>query len=117
MINYDMIGFLTEKNLNEFTYYFNELLRESALYVRGFLDTKDQHIFDMARFYVNAFANLTEKYLNESYLRYFGLSLVRREQEKNLGAAPIGWVLYNMQFCLILTTTVQRHQQLHLTCV
>ena len=51
--------------LNEFTYYFNELLRESALYVRGFLDTKNQDIFDMASFYVNAFANLTEKYLKK----------------------------------------------------
>lgn len=38
-------------------------------------------------------------------------------KRKTFGAAPVGWVLYNMQFCLILTTTVQRHQQLHLTCV
>lgn len=38
-------------------------------------------------------------------------------KRKPFGAAPVGWVLYNMQFCLILTTTVQRHQQLHLTCV
>ena len=56
----------TEFYLNEFTYYFNELLRESALYIRGFLDTVDQDIFDMASFYVNAFANLTEKYLKKS---------------------------------------------------
>ena len=52
--------------LSEFTYYFNELLRESALYIRGFLDTRDQDIFDMASFYVNAFANLTEKYLKKT---------------------------------------------------
>ena len=55
----------TDFYLSEFTYYFNELLRESALYIRGFLDTKDQDIFDMASYYVNAFANLTEKYLKK----------------------------------------------------
>ena len=38
-------------------------------------------------------------------------------KRKAFGAAPIGRVLYNMQFCLILTTTVQRHQRLHFTCV
>ena len=53
----------TEFYLNEFTYYFNELLRESALYIRGFLDTKHQDVFDMASVYIDAFANLTEKYL------------------------------------------------------
>ena len=53
----------TDFYLGEFSYYFNELLRESALYIRGFLDTKEQNVFDMASFYVNAFANLTEKYL------------------------------------------------------
>lgn len=53
----------TEFYLNEFTYYFNELLRKSAMYIRGFLDTRNQDVFDMASFYVNAFANLTEKYL------------------------------------------------------
>ena len=56
----------TEFYLNEFTYYFNELLRESALYIRGFLDTVDQDIFDKASLYANAFANLTEKYLKKS---------------------------------------------------
>ena len=56
----------TNLYLSEFIYYFNELLRESALYIRGFLDTKDQDVFDMASFYVNAFANLTEKYLKKS---------------------------------------------------
>lgn len=56
----------TEFYLNEFAYYFNELLRESALYIRGFLDTIDQDVFDMASFYVNAFANLTEKYLKSN---------------------------------------------------
>lgn len=49
--------------LNEFTYYFNDLLRESALYIRGFLDTKYQDVFDMASYYINSFANLTNKYL------------------------------------------------------
>ncbi len=53
----------TEFYLNEFAYYFNELLRESALYIRGFLDTKYQDTFDMASYYANAFANLSEKYL------------------------------------------------------
>ena len=53
----------TKFYLNEFVYYFNELLRESALYIRGFLDTKYQDTFDMASFYVNAFANLSERYL------------------------------------------------------
>jgi len=53
----------SEFYLNEFVYYFNELLRESALYIRGFLDTKELDIFDMASFYTNAFANISEKYL------------------------------------------------------
>ena len=53
----------TQFYLNEYVYYFNELLRESALYIRGFLDTKYQDIFDMASYFVNAFANLGEKYL------------------------------------------------------
>ena len=53
----------TDFYLNEFIYYFNELLRESSLYIRGFLDTKENDIFDMASFYANSFANLTEKYL------------------------------------------------------
>ena len=52
--------------ISEYTYYFNELLRESALYIRGFLDTKEGDIFDMASFYINAFANLTEKYLKNT---------------------------------------------------
>jgi len=56
----------TKFYLNEFTYYFNELLRESALYIRGLLDTKYQDVFDMASFYVNAFSNLTEKYLKSN---------------------------------------------------
>lgn len=49
--------------LSEYTYYFNNLLKESALYIRGFLDTIHQDIFDMASFYINAFNNLIEKYL------------------------------------------------------
>ena len=56
----------TDFYLSEFNYYFNELMRESALYIRGFLDTVNQDIFDMASFYVNAFANLTEKYLKKT---------------------------------------------------
>ncbi len=56
----------TNLYLNEFVYYFNELLRKSAMYIRGFLDTKNQDVFDMASFYVNAFANLTEKYLKNN---------------------------------------------------
>lgn len=52
--------------LSEYAYYFNELLRKSALYVRGLLDTSHQDIFDMASFYVNAFASLTEKYLKKT---------------------------------------------------
>lgn len=49
--------------LSEYTYYFNNLLKESALYIRGFLDTIHQDIFDMASFYIDAFNNLIEKYL------------------------------------------------------
>ena len=56
----------TKFYLNEYMYYFNELLRESALYIRGFLDTKYQDIFDMASYYINAFANLTTKYLKKT---------------------------------------------------
>ncbi len=56
----------TNLYLNEFVYYFNELLKKSAMYIRGFLDTKNQDVFDMASFYVNAFANLTEKYLKNN---------------------------------------------------
>ena len=51
--------------LREFTYYFNELLRESAKYIRGFLDTSEQELFDKASYFVNAFASLTEKYLKD----------------------------------------------------
>ena len=53
----------TKFYLNEYMYYFNELLRESALYIRGLLDTKYQDTFDMASYFVNAFSNLSEKYL------------------------------------------------------
>jgi len=53
----------TELYLNEFTYYFNELLRKSAMYIRGLLDTRSQDVFDIASYYVNAFAKLTEEYL------------------------------------------------------
>ena len=53
----------TKFYLDEYMYYFNELLRESALYIRGLLDTKYQDIFDMASYYVNSFSSLSEKYL------------------------------------------------------
>ncbi len=56
----------TDFYVSEYTYYFNELLRESALYIRGFLDTKEGDIFDMSSFYINAFANLTTKYLKKT---------------------------------------------------
>ena len=49
--------------INELKYYFNELLKKSAEYIRGFLDTTHQDIFDIASFYVNSFDDLTEKYL------------------------------------------------------
>ena len=52
--------------LNELKYYFNELLKKSAEYIRGFLDTTHQDIFDIASFYVNSFADLTEKYLKDN---------------------------------------------------
>ncbi len=52
--------------VQEFRYYFNELLRKSAEYIRGFLDTSYQDIFDMSSFYVNAFSDLTEKYLKDN---------------------------------------------------
>ena len=53
----------TDFYLEEYAYYFNELLRKTAEYVRGFLDTSHQDIFDMATFYIDAFSNLIEKYL------------------------------------------------------
>ena len=56
----------TDFCLNEFKYYFNELLKKSSEYVRGFLDTTHQDIFDIASFYINAFNELTEKYLKNN---------------------------------------------------
>ena len=53
----------TDFYLREFVYYFNELLRGSAKYIRGFLDTSEQELFDKASYFVNAFQSLTEKYL------------------------------------------------------
>ena len=53
----------TDFYLSEYNYYFNNLLQESALYIRGFLDTIHQDIFDMASFYIDAFNNLIERYL------------------------------------------------------
>ena len=55
----------TEFYLSEFVYYFNELLRESAKYIRGFLDTNEGELFDKASYFVNAFSSLTEKYLKK----------------------------------------------------
>ena len=37
----------TDFYLREFTYYFNELLRESAKYIRGFLDTIESELFEL----------------------------------------------------------------------
>ena len=53
----------TDFYLSEYNYYFNNLLQESALYIRGFLDTIHQDIFDMSSFYIDAFNNLIERYL------------------------------------------------------
>ena len=55
----------TEFYLREFVYYFNELLGDSAKFIRGFLDTTYQELFDRASYFVNAFASLTEKYLKD----------------------------------------------------
>jgi hypothetical protein len=61
----------TKFYLGEFRYYFNELLRKSAEYIRGFLDTSHQDIFDMSSFYANAFGDLTEKYLKDNNTTLF----------------------------------------------
>lgn len=53
----------TDFYLREFIYYFNELLRDSAKYIRGVLDTSEGELFDKASYFVNAFSSLTEKYL------------------------------------------------------
>ena len=53
----------TDFYLSQYAYYFNELLRKSALYLRGFLDTIYQNTFDMATYYIDAFGKLIEKYL------------------------------------------------------
>ncbi len=53
----------TDFYLREYTYYFNELLRNSAKFIRGFLDTSEGALFDKSGYFVNAFALLTEKYL------------------------------------------------------
>ena len=53
----------TDFYLREYAYYFNGLMKKSAEYVRGFLDPSHQDVIDLATFYVDAFSNLTEKYL------------------------------------------------------
>jgi len=53
----------TDFYLREYTYYFNQLLRQSAQFIRGFLDPSHQDVFDLATFYTDSFSNLTEKYL------------------------------------------------------
>ena len=53
----------TDFYLSEYAYYFNELLRQQAMYLRGFLDTSYQDVFDMASYYVDAFNNLILIYL------------------------------------------------------
>ena len=66
----DLERILSKKNytdfyLNEYAFYFNDLLKKTALYIRGYLDTKHQDVFDMATFYINAFDKLINKYLRD----------------------------------------------------
>jgi len=56
----------TDFYLGEYTYYFNESLRKSALFVRGFLDTIHQDYFDRLSYYEAAFADLILKYLKNN---------------------------------------------------
>lgn len=49
--------------INEYNYYFNELLRKTGEYLRGFLDTTHQDVFDLLSYYIDAFSKLIEKYL------------------------------------------------------
>ena len=49
--------------IQNYEYYFSEILKKSAQYIRGFLDTRHQDVFDMATFYVNAFKGQIDKYL------------------------------------------------------
>lgn len=53
----------TEFYINEYNYYFNELLRKTGEYLRGFLDTTHQDVFDIFTYYIDAFSKLIEKYL------------------------------------------------------
>lgn len=53
----------TDFYLEEYAFYFNELLRTSALYIRGFLDTSHQDVFDKTTVYIDAFDNLINEYL------------------------------------------------------
>lgn len=53
----------TDFYLREYAYYFNELLRQSAEFIRGFLDTSHQDVMDLATFYIDSFKSLTNKYL------------------------------------------------------
>ena len=74
----------TDFYLREYTYYFNELLKKSAEFIRGFLDTSHQDVMDLATFYVDAFSNLTEKYLknkDDSSLSEETKTLVREYKE------------------------------------
>ncbi len=56
----------TKFYLSEFTFYFNELLKKSSEYIRGFLDTTHQDLFDKATIYIDAFGELIEKYLKNN---------------------------------------------------
>ena len=49
--------------LENYDYYFNEAFKKTAQFVRGFLDTRHQNLFDMSSFYVNAFGKMALKYL------------------------------------------------------
>ena len=55
----------TEFYINEYNYYFNELLRKTGEYLRGFLDTTHQDVFDMLSFYIDSFSKLIERYLKD----------------------------------------------------
>ena len=52
--------------LREFVYYFNELLMESTTFIRGFLDTTHQDLYDRLSIYIDSFKNLTIKYLKNN---------------------------------------------------
>ena len=63
----------SEFYLREFVYYFNDLLISSTGFIRGLLDTMHQDIYDKLSIYIDAFSDLTMKYLkNNSDTTLFG---------------------------------------------